>query len=316
MKTFLANRWLLLTFRVLLGGIFIAASISKILDRSGFISTVVDYGLLPDGLARFYGTVVPWLELYAGCSLLLGVLPRIAAGLSLGMVLSFVVASSYALVKSPGSTCGCFGSFIALSHPVSLIIDGFMLVFALALLFNRQPEFLTAGQLIDRINPHWKKNVKACYYSSLLTIVAIFMAGIALGGYGISNLSAFGGGLLPIIEHTNISGPVAEILDTRLKTGKPVMLYVFAKGCAPCEEATPVIDTAGDTYHGRLEYLKIDYHEYIPQMQEMGVDVTPTVLFFVSRNTDGRFGIFRKLTGISQMGELTAVIENTIAFMR
>jgi len=315
MKNLLANKWLLIVFRVLLGGIFIAASISKIVDRSGFIDTVVDYGLLPEGLARFYGTVVPWLELYAGCSLVLGVFPRIAAGLSMAMVLSFIVASSYALVKSPGSPCGCFGTFIVLSHPVSLTIDAFMLVFALVLLFNRQPEFLTIGQLVDRINPYWKKNVKFCYYSSLLTVVAILMAGFALGSHGLNSISTFAGGAKQpdgIIIPEPLGGMVRSLLDKE----KPVMLYVFAEGCAPCEESSPVIDTAAETYGTRLGYIKINYDEYTDQVTEMRVTVTPTLLFIVSRKADGTFGIFRKLTGRIEPSELSAVIDNTLEFVR
>ena len=105
MKTVLNSRLLnskclIPIFRILLGGIFLAASISKIIDRSGSVSTVVGSGLLPRHLAQAYGWVIPWVKLYLGCSLVLGVLPWLAAAISLPVIVSFVVASSYALVKA------------------------------------------------------------------------------------------------------------------------------------------------------------------------------------------------------------------------
>ena len=71
----LNSRWLIPSFRISLAGIFPAASISKMVDRSGFVSTVVGYGLLPRYFAQAYGWVIPWVELYLGCSLVLGVCP-------------------------------------------------------------------------------------------------------------------------------------------------------------------------------------------------------------------------------------------------
>jgi uncharacterized membrane protein YphA (DoxX/SURF4 family) len=40
MKTTLINMWLLLSYRLVLGGIFLVASVPKILDRTGFINLV------------------------------------------------------------------------------------------------------------------------------------------------------------------------------------------------------------------------------------------------------------------------------------
>ena len=47
------NRWVVLAVRLLLGGVFLASAIGKLRHPDLFVDTVVDYGLLPEGLARF-----------------------------------------------------------------------------------------------------------------------------------------------------------------------------------------------------------------------------------------------------------------------
>ena len=79
MKTILQNRWLLFSLRLILGVIFILASISKIQDIAKFVSIVTSYGMLPNSLANLYGNIVPWLELFIGCALLLGVFVPVIA---------------------------------------------------------------------------------------------------------------------------------------------------------------------------------------------------------------------------------------------
>ena len=88
------NRWLIFALRVALGGIFIAASVTKLSHQAEFINIVTSYGILPDSLARLYALIVPWAELVIGCSLVLGLFTRFAAALSIPLIVSFIVAST------------------------------------------------------------------------------------------------------------------------------------------------------------------------------------------------------------------------------
>jgi len=316
MKTVLNNRWLIPAFRLLLGGIFLAASISKILDRSGFVSTVAGYGLLPRPLAEAYGWAIPWVELCLGSSLLLGVMPRLSAAISLPVIASFVVASGYALVKAPGSTCGCFGNFIVLSHPVSLTIDAAMLLLSASILFSRRPEFLTAGQVIDRINPRYRREVKACYYSSLLVILALGMVAITLMAYGGQKLSVQAMVLPVKPQSVLIPPPFSESVSASLKQGKPVLVFVYFQGCSACEDATPIVRQLADEYAANATYLPIDYDKYTQQVLEMGVSATPTVYVVTRDNEDGTFGVAKSFTGSIEMEPLKAALQKAVASAR
>lgn len=317
MKGLLANRWFLLVCRLLLGAVFIVAGVSKVLDLDGFASTVAGYGLLPEGIARAYGLSIPWVELFVGCSLVLGALPRLAAGLSIPLTLSFVTASLWALVKLPGSTCGCFGDFIVMSHPVSLSIDAVLLALAGVVVTNRQPEFFSFGMLLDRVNPYWKQRVKVCYYSSLLTIVVLVMGGIALAAIGVRAIRP--GSLAASLQTErgiNIPPPFTERVSAPLAEKKPVMVYVFYEGCAPCREASPIIEALAADYSGEIAYVPVDYGDYADQVQAMEVRVTPTVMLIVSRTGDGVFGVLQTITGKVERESLKAAIEAAIRSVR
>ncbi len=316
MNIILKNKWVVLAFRVMLGGIFLAASISKILDRSGFVSTVVAYDLIPRTLAEVYGWVIPWVELYIGCSLVLGVLPRVSAAMSIPLVISFAVASSYALEKFPGSICGCFGSFIALSHPVSLTIDGVMFLLALAILVNKQPEFLTIGQVFDQVNPSYRGKMKVRYYASLIGLVALAMLGTALISYGVESLTSRVDTGNNTEEVVNITAPLADRVSIPLKEGKPVLLYVFAEGCSSCETAEPIIEELAGDYSATVAYIKIDYYQYSAQVLEMGIKTTPTVWVIIRQNPDGSFTLANRFDGSLEREELRSALDSAVKLLR
>lgn len=305
-----------LAFRVLLGGIFLAASISKILDLSGFVSTVVGYDLIPRTLAEIYGWVIPWFELYLGCSLILGVLPRISAGLSIPLTLSFAIASSYALEKFPDSTCGCFGNFIALSHPVSLAVDGIMFLLAMAILANKQPEFLSIGQLLDHLKPGYRNKSLPRYYASLIGLVALAVLGMALISYGVESLTSRAGTGNNTEEIINIPVPLADGVSIPLKENKAVLLYVFAEGCSSCEAAEPFIEELAGDYSATVAYVKIDYYQYTDQVLEMGIKSTPTVWIISRYNTDGSFILAKRFDGSVEREELKSALDDAVKLLR
>lgn len=176
---FINNRWTWLTLRLLLGGLFIFTSIPKIAEIDEFVGTIIGYGILPTGLAETAGRILPWVELYIGCSLMLGIFVRSTSALILPLSIIFGAAGIYAMVTSFGISCGCFGAFIQISHPIQLAIDGIMLVLALVLVTRKGKEFLVLGQVFDRITPGFRRLL-----SRTSSIVAMVIPGVVLlGGY-------------------------------------------------------------------------------------------------------------------------------------
>ncbi len=134
---FYRNRHTLLVIRLVLGAIFILAAVGKLPEQAKFVDVVTSYGLLPWSLARVYGIALPWIELTVGIFLVIGLLPRVAAGISILMIISFIVANGTA-VYSHDTECHCFGpiyygtgyqSFIKTSD--ALVIDIFMIIMAI-----------------------------------------------------------------------------------------------------------------------------------------------------------------------------------------
>ncbi|MCX5992040.1 MAG: hypothetical protein NTZ04_06925 [Chloroflexi bacterium] len=131
------NVWPVTVLRLALGVLFVVSAVGKLQHQDLFIDAVLKYGMLPDGLARFYGTVLPWAELFIGCSLVLGIFSVFASAVCIPLIASFTVANIYALFRYVGEACDCLGGLVRLSHPAALAIDIAMLLVAALLLYHR-----------------------------------------------------------------------------------------------------------------------------------------------------------------------------------
>jgi len=102
------NPWLELGARWFLGLTFIYASYHKIELPSHFAKIIYGYDLLPGQSINLIAIILPFLELFAGLALVLGVYPRSAAAIINGMLLAFIVAITINLVRGHEFDCGCF----------------------------------------------------------------------------------------------------------------------------------------------------------------------------------------------------------------
>ena len=101
---------LLFWVRLLVGVIFIAASIGKILDPGAFAQVVYNYQILPDSFINVTAIVLPSLELVLGSLLLLGRwLPGTVVLANL-LFLAFFSSLLFNLARGLDIHCGCFSS--------------------------------------------------------------------------------------------------------------------------------------------------------------------------------------------------------------
>ena len=136
-KTIFGSQRLVLLLRLILGGIFITASLSKVSNIPEFTQAVASYNVLPYSLAEIYGYLVPWIEFIIGCLLILGLFSRLSAGVSIALTSSFVIANIFALTQGTGDTCGCFGQFMPMGHSQALVVDALMLLIAIPLVLRK-----------------------------------------------------------------------------------------------------------------------------------------------------------------------------------
>jgi len=114
----LKNRWVILAFRIVLGIVFLYSSFEKIRDPGNFASNIQNYQFLPYSITNLFSIFLPWVELYVGICLILGVFVDGAAFLSTGMMVMFIIALGQALARGLDIECGCFsqeGSLVGLN---------------------------------------------------------------------------------------------------------------------------------------------------------------------------------------------------------
>jgi hypothetical protein len=93
-----------------MAGIFIYASIDKIVHPAAFARGVYNYQLLPDGLINLTALVLPWLELFLGICLLAGIwLPGAVLAVNV-LLIVFLAALLANLARGLDVDCGCFST--------------------------------------------------------------------------------------------------------------------------------------------------------------------------------------------------------------
>lgn len=131
--------WLSTVGRLLLGGVWIAAGLTKITDLDASVRAVRAYRLLPEVAAQVVGAGLPLLELLLGVLLIVGLGVRACAVVSSALMAVYIVAISSAWARGLRIDCGCFSSGGDLAEGVDptygteLLRDGALFVVAVLL---------------------------------------------------------------------------------------------------------------------------------------------------------------------------------------
>jgi cobalt-zinc-cadmium efflux system protein len=96
--------------RLLVGVIFIAASIDKILHPAAFAQMVYNYQILPDAFINLTAIVLPWVELVLGSLLVVGLWIPGSVVLANLLFLAFFGSLLFNLARGLNIHCGCFSS--------------------------------------------------------------------------------------------------------------------------------------------------------------------------------------------------------------
>lgn len=104
----LSHPWLTVRVQIGLGAIFVVAALPKVADPPSFAHMIYNYRLVPGAAVNAFALVMPWVELLAGLALILGVWPREAAAVAGLLLLVFIAAIGFNLVRGHAVDCGCF----------------------------------------------------------------------------------------------------------------------------------------------------------------------------------------------------------------
>lgn len=314
MKNMLGNKWLILVLRLVLGVIFVAASISKLADITKFISTVASYGILDYHLSAIYGFAVAVGELILGISLLLGVFVKLAAALCIPLTISFATASIYAIAHRAAGPCGCFGTFLKLSHPLALSIDVLITAAAVILLFNREKQFLSVMRFAERLNISsaaikWTGRIA---FAGIIIFYAAFVP-IRVSQYTQSQTYAV---LTAAPEIISIPGPLGGDVDAALAKNKPILLEFYVDACHLCQNAAPIVLGTAADFGDKITLMRLNYYDYYQNsalISGMHVFNIPSVLVITGKNNDGNYIVRGHFEGVIPQDTLTAILQLAVS---
>ncbi len=133
-KVFLLLAW---GSRIILGMIFIAAGIPKILQPAEFAAAVYNYRILPDAAVNIVALTLPWLEVLVGGMLIVGLWMPGAVLIYTLLMISFISALGYNMARGLNIHCGCFSptagetiNFWTIIRDIGILLMSFYLFFA------------------------------------------------------------------------------------------------------------------------------------------------------------------------------------------
>lgn len=100
--------WFAVLLRIILGCVFVFASIDKIADPQAFASSIMNYRVVTHPWALVIATVLPWMELLAGLGLITTLFARGSSLLTMLMLLVFTILVGSAMLRGLDISCGCF----------------------------------------------------------------------------------------------------------------------------------------------------------------------------------------------------------------
>ena len=276
--------WLLLFLRVCLGGLFITSSIGKFQYPDLFIDAVKSYDILPVALAELFGKVLPWVELFIGCSLILGIFSTFAAGIAAALTLSFIIANIYSLFHPGVMACGCLGRLVTLSHGAALAIDFAMLATAGILLYYRDKAgYLGVGSLLGKGKdiPGLPGRAKPLIGVGII-VVAMIVA--------VSLISVPG---------DSLNGEI----DTALEDYQAVAVFFYDE-----DPTGYVVIYELEMQYPSVRFIRVDNQDRPEAADDFDVETFPTVLVITAENRDGIV-----LAGPVDKDVLTATIEQVLS---
>ena len=121
--------------RLVLGAVFIYASLDKILNPGAFAQAVFNYQVLPGELVNLTALILPWVEMILGACLLSNRWMTGASSLAAALMLIFMGLIFFNLARGLDISCGCFSTDPGEGpmDKLTLLRDALFLVLALCL---------------------------------------------------------------------------------------------------------------------------------------------------------------------------------------
>lgn len=97
-----------------------------------------------------------------------------------------------------------------------------------------------------------------------------------------------------------------DFKTTVLQSKSPIMVDFWAKWCAPCLAAAPVLEELAKEYIGKIDFAKVDVDANGPLAAKYGVTSIPTMLIFEGGQP------VRQITGFKPRQELKKALDGIL----
>jgi thiol-disulfide isomerase/thioredoxin len=229
---------LILMSRVLLAAVFAVAAFSKLADRAGTRSAVVEFGA-PRLLAGPIGLLLPIVELAVAGLLLPDATASAGALGAIGLLVLFSAAIAVSLARGRTPDCHCFGQLhsspaggMTLARNAALAaLAGFVLVGTLTFAIVAAGAALVAAVALAFLE------LLRSYGRVLVRVERVERALVDAG----IDLDVDGLELVQVAPEVGLAPgtPAPAALDDQLARGLPLLLVFTSPGCGPCEALLP-----------------------------------------------------------------------------
>ncbi len=146
LKNFFTHRVTISIFRLIIGAVFIWASLDKIAHVSDFSRAIHNYKIVPIAIENIIAVAFPWMEFFAGLFLIIGYKVKGSAALISILLAIFIVAIGAALARNLDISCGCFDTKEGMKIGLDLLFrDILMLIMSAAIVLapsaKRKPSY-------------------------------------------------------------------------------------------------------------------------------------------------------------------------------
>ncbi|OYT15907.1 MAG: DoxX family protein [Bacteroidetes bacterium 4572_77] len=107
MKKLIDNPYIILICRILVGYVFLSFGISKIADPAFFAKEIGNYGIAPEWSLNLIALILPWIEIFAGLMLIMGINIKANSLLIASLLVFFIVMIASAWARGLDISCGC-----------------------------------------------------------------------------------------------------------------------------------------------------------------------------------------------------------------
>jgi uncharacterized membrane protein YphA (DoxX/SURF4 family) len=133
------EKYIVFLLRIIIGAMFIYSGFTKFAEPFKFETIVGNYAMLPQVIIHPFATLLPWVEVIVGTALILGILKRHISYIILLMLLMFIIAVSYQIIRGNTGECGCG---LPGEDFTQVLIRDFVMFAATVLIARTDTEFL------------------------------------------------------------------------------------------------------------------------------------------------------------------------------